>query len=172
MSERGSAKTSMRQLAQECGLNVAAIYHYFESKDALLAAVVDERQYGTRIREVPTIDPSLPADERLRLIFGEVWRGALEEEAVWRLLLGEGIRGEPAVLPVGRNLLDVIVPGLTEWLAVSIPEIEVPAAAAETVASTLFFGFVRHIFEPTLPVDEIEKRSADNLAGAIFGSAR
>ena len=40
MSDQGAAKTSMRQLARECGINVATLYHYFESKDALLAAVI------------------------------------------------------------------------------------------------------------------------------------
>src|SRR4051812_26722313 len=44
MSEQGAGRTSMRQLAAACGLNVAAIYHYFPSKDALLAAVIDERR--------------------------------------------------------------------------------------------------------------------------------
>ena len=28
MSEQGAAKTSMRQLARECGINVATLYHY------------------------------------------------------------------------------------------------------------------------------------------------
>ena len=68
MSEHGSAKTSMRMLAKECGLNVAAIYHYFESKDALLAAVIDERQYGAHLAEIPEIPPSMPAGELLGLI--------------------------------------------------------------------------------------------------------
>jgi len=46
MSEHGAATTSMRQLAKACGLQVAALYHYFESKDALLAAVVAAAREG------------------------------------------------------------------------------------------------------------------------------
>ncbi|MCB0970444.1 MAG: helix-turn-helix transcriptional regulator, partial [Acidimicrobiales bacterium] len=61
-SAQGSAKTSMRELARECGLNVAAIYHYFESKDALLAAVIDERRYEARLAdEIPDLPADLPA---------------------------------------------------------------------------------------------------------------
>lgn len=52
----------MRLLARECGLNPAAIYHYFESKDALLAAVIDERR-GARLAEVPR-HPRRPAAGR------------------------------------------------------------------------------------------------------------
>ena len=39
MSERGAAGMSMRQLASACGVQVAAIYHYFESKDAIYDAM-------------------------------------------------------------------------------------------------------------------------------------
>ncbi len=76
---------SMRALANECGVQVAAIYHYFDSKDALLAAVVDERRYGARLTDPIPLDASTPPDERLRELFLHVWRGALAEEEVWRL---------------------------------------------------------------------------------------
>src|SRR5207244_2696536 len=141
---------SMRLLAKECGLNVAAIYHYFDSKDALVAAVVDERRYGARLAEVPEIDPTLPAPERLALIFREVWEGALAAERIWRVLLGEGSRGEPAVMPVGRNLLGFIGPGLADWLRLSIPEIDAPDAVAHILIGQMFLGFVQHIYEPEL----------------------
>ena len=48
MSERGAAGTSMRRLADACGLNVATIYHYFPSKADVLRAVIEERRYGER----------------------------------------------------------------------------------------------------------------------------
>ena len=48
MSAEGSAAMSMRQLALACGVQVAAIYHYFPSKDALLQSVFEERRYDTR----------------------------------------------------------------------------------------------------------------------------
>ena len=53
MSERGSSAMSMRQLAQACGVQVAAIYHYFPSKDELLRSVVEERRYSSRLVEMP-----------------------------------------------------------------------------------------------------------------------
>jgi len=171
MSEHGSAKTSMRQLARECGLNVAAIYHYFESKDALLAAVIDERQYGARLAEIPEIPADLPAAERLALIYRTVWEGALAEEPIWKLLLGEGLRGEPAVLSVGQSLLDVTRPGLTAWIEVAIPDVVAPpAAVTDLMLGQLFAGFVRHIFDPALDIAVIERDSADALVAALFAA--
>lgn len=169
MSEHGSAKTSMRLLARECGLNVAAIYHYFESKDALLAAVIDERRYEARLAEIPEIPPHLAPGDRLLVIYRTIWQGALAEEAVWRLLLGEGIQGESAALPVGRSLLEVFGPGLTSWIRTAIPEIAEPAAVADLVVGQLFAGFVHHIFDPAVDLDEIEQRGGEALRRALFG---
>lgn len=168
IATHGAAKMSMRQLARACGLNVAAIYHYFDSKDALVTAVVDERRYGARLAEVAEIDPSLPPDERLRLMFHEIWQGALAEERVWRVLLGEGLRGEPAVLPVGRALLDVLIPGVAEWVRVTIPEADDPGAVAHLLLGQMFTGFIRHIFEPDLDPSEIEDRAVGSLVAVVL----
>ena len=168
IAAHGTAKMSMRMLAKDCGLNVAAIYHYFESKDALVAAVVDERQYGTRLAEIPEIDPALPAPDRLELMFREVWVGALAEEPVWRVLMGEGVRGEPVVLPVGKGLLDVIGPGIAQWLEQSIPEIDHPDAVAQMLLGQLFSGFLRHIFEPDLDTELIRRDATAALRAIVF----
>lgn len=167
MSELGSTKMSMRQLARECGLNVAAIYYYFESKDALLTAVIDERRYGARLAVIPQIDPSLPPQDRLAIVFATVWDGALAEEPVWRLLLGEGLRGEPAALPVGRGLLEVFRPGLADWLDSAIPEVQSPDAVTDLLIGQLFAGFVRHIFDPDTPLTTIRDEAGRSLAKSV-----
>lgn len=168
IASNGASGMSMRMLAKDCGLNVAAIYHYFDSKDALVAAVVDERQYGARLAEIPEIDPSLPAPDRLERMFREIWEGALAEEPVWRVLLGEGLRGEAMVLPVGKDLLDVIGPGLTEWLRISLPEANEPEAVAQMLIGQLFAGFLRHIFEPDLDTEVIREQATVALVAIVF----
>jgi AcrR family transcriptional regulator len=169
MSEHGSAGTSMRLLAKECGLNVAAIYHYFESKGALLAAVIDERRYGARLAEVAPLPPGLSPAERVRHVYHEVWEGALAEEPVVRLLLGEGVRREPSALPVGQGLLATMAEGLEAWLAAELPELAVPpATAAELVVGQLFSGFVRRIFDPALDPAVIERAGAEALVAVLL----
>ncbi|HQF93541.1 MAG TPA: TetR/AcrR family transcriptional regulator [Microthrixaceae bacterium] len=169
IASNGASGMSMRMLAKDCGLNVAAIYHYFDSKDALVAAVVDERQYGARLAEIPEIDPSLPAPDRLERMFREIWEGALAEEPVWRVLLGEGLRGEAMVLPVGKDLLDVIGPGLTEWLKIALPEASEPEAVAQMLIGQLFAGFLRHIFEPDLDTEIIRRQATVALTAVVLG---
>ena len=171
MSEQGAAATSMRQLAGACGVRVAALYHYFESKDALLAAVIAERNYGRRMAETLQlgVDRTAPPEERLRAVFTEMWEGALEEESVWRLLLGEGIRSEPSALPVGRDLLGTVLPGVALFVREWIPELDDPDAAGEVLVSQMFLGFLRHMFDPDADVDVLGRERADVLVRVLLG---
>jgi len=176
MSANGAAGMSMRQLAAACGVQVAAIYHYFDSKDALLAAVVAERQYGTRLADPLPLDPDAPPADRLRDLFLYVWKGALDEEAIWRLILGEGIRGEQAVIPVGRDLLTLVEDAARDWVRLVVPEIDRPDTVAALLVGQLLSGFVRRVFAVDSEVgvvsadsDRIAEESADALAAAVFG---
>ena len=150
----------MRKLAAACDVNVAALYYYFPSKAALFAAVVEERQYGSRIATIPLVDPHLPVEERLHQLFIDVWRGAMEEQPVWRLLLGEGLRSEPDALPVGSELLHTLPAGLAAWLAQSIPELTDSVVAAEAFVAQLFSGFIHHILQPESDVDGLAEHHA------------
>jgi AcrR family transcriptional regulator len=174
MSERGSAAMSMRQLAQACGVQVAAIYHYFPSKDELLRSVVEERRYSSRLVEelvgdTPGLDPSASASQRLRAVFEVFWQGAMDEEPVLRLLLGEGLRNQPVALPTGSALLAVFHAGVAGYLERFVPELDDHDVVAQLVVAQVFSGFIRHIFEPALPVDSIAADQAAVLVQAVLG---
>jgi AcrR family transcriptional regulator len=167
MSAHGSTGMSMRQLAAACGVQVAAIYHYFPSKDALLAAVVAERQYGSRLADPLPVDADASPEERLRELFLVVWQGAIEEEAIWRLLLGESLRGEPAVQPVGLALLDLLGPATTEWVKRFVPEATDAEAVGQVLVGQMFTGFIRMMFDPDLDRSTIANDAADALVRAV-----
>ena len=164
MSAHGSARMSMRQLARACGVNVAAIYHYFESKDTLLEAVIDERRYSTRLAvDVPPLDKRWSPQRRLRAMFHAVWEGALAEEPIWRLVLVEGLAGTEASLPAGRRLLTMSQDGFAAWIGAEIPEIATPDAVAELMVSQLLLAILQHIYSPEASTAEIGARLADSL---------
>jgi AcrR family transcriptional regulator len=167
MSEHGAAGMSMRKLANACGVQVAAIYHYFDSKDALVAAVVAERQYGSRLADALPVDPDANLETRIQQLFVAVWEGALEEESIWRVLLGEGLRGEPAVLPVGRSLLELLEPAFADWVRRWLPEVAQPDAVGEIMVAQLLGGFVRHTFQPELDTGLIGREAAATLAAVV-----
>jgi AcrR family transcriptional regulator len=167
MSERGATGMSMRQLANACDLQVAAIYHYFPSKDALLAAVVAERQYGSRLEDPLPVDPDAPPAERLTDVFVQVFEGALSEQSIWRLLIGEAMRGESTVLPVGQELLALLQPAAADWVVRAVPELANPDDLAQLVVGQLLTGFIRTVFEPDVDPRTIALQVAAPLAALV-----
>lgn len=169
MSEQGSAAASMRQLAAACGLNVATIYHYFPSKADLLRSVMEERRYGERLSlDAPPLRPEVPARERLTALLEWLWANALEEEDVWRLLVGESLRGEEAAATSASELVDVLAQALEVWLADGFPELtdEVPVVA-RVIRGQVFALVVEHLALGAVTPTVARARAAE-LAGLIF----
>ncbi len=167
MSERGAAGTSMRRLASACDLQVAAIYHYFPSKDALLAAVVAERQYGARLADPLPIDPGAAPGERLTTVFVTVFEGAMEEQSIWRVLIGEAMRGESTVVPVGRDLITLLEPAAVGWVTEAVPELSNPQDLAQLMVGQMLTGFIRTVFEPDTDHRTIALECARPLAALV-----
>jgi AcrR family transcriptional regulator len=168
MSEQGAGATSMRQLARACGLNVAAIYHYFPSKADLLRSVIEERQYNLRLRELPVLDRGLPPQKLLAGLIEEMWLGSIAEEPIWRLLLGESLRGEENAVAVSAELLHAIEQALSVWLAELFPELEARAeAAVALIMGQLYTAFMEHLFLPDRDLLEVRRR-AELIASLVF----
>lgn len=149
MADQGAGSTSMRQLAKACDLNVAGIYHYFPSKADLLRSVIEERQYAIKLSELPDIALDVPPRDLLAGLVVEMWRGAQAEEQIWRLLLGEGLRGDETAVAVGRELLEAIEASLEEWIVRLFPEhADRTDAMVAIVTSQLLSFFVEQLFRP------------------------
>jgi AcrR family transcriptional regulator len=173
MSSQGSAGASMRQLAAACGLNVATIYHYFPSKADLLRSVMEERRYGERLgTELPDLDPAIPAQARLAGLFEWLWENALGEEAVWRLLIGEALRGEDAATASAAEVVEALAATLETWLVQGFPELSGdPRPLAELIRGQVFALVVEH-----LALGEVSpaaaRHRAEVLAALVFPEAR
>lgn len=169
MSEQGSAGASMRQLAATCGLNVATIYHYFPSKADLLRSVIEERRYGERlVDDAPAIDASLPPRARLAALLEWLWANALDEEAVWRLLIGESIRGEEAAAATATLVVDALAAALEMWLADGFPELDGDRAALARIIRGQVFAFVVEHLALGAVTPQVARRRADELAALVF----
>ena len=58
----GFTRTSMAELAGACGVSKALLYHYFDSKEALLFDIL--KVYLNDLETAITIDPALAASPR------------------------------------------------------------------------------------------------------------
>ena len=171
MAEQGSVGASMRQLAAACELNVATLYHYFPSKADLLEAVVRERRYGERLEiDPPPIDLTAPVRDRLVTLLDWLWDNALEEQAVWRLLVGEAVRGEVAATQAALEVVELLGSTLEQWLMTGFPELDGNVAApARVIRGQVFALVVEHLALGGVPAEVAHER-AEELAAVLFPS--
>ena len=168
MSEQGSAGASMRQLAAACNLNVATLYHYFPSKADLLRSVIAERRYGERLAsEIPPVDPRKPPRERLAGLLEWLWSNALAEEAVWRLLVGEGIRRDETAVASTAEVVEALAVALEHWLRDGFPEISDPAVVARVIRGQVFAFVVEHLALGAVSPAGAKERARE-LASVVF----
>ncbi len=169
MSEQGSAGASMRQLAAASGLNVATIYHYFPSKADVLRSVTAERRYGERLStDAPPMDPNLPPRERLVGVLEWIWANALDEETVFRLLVGEALRGEEAAITSARDVVDALAATIEAWLTDGFPEHTGDAGAlARVLRAQVLALVIEHLALGAVTV-EVARQRAEELASVVF----
>ncbi|UWQ24195.1 TetR/AcrR family transcriptional regulator [Leisingera aquaemixtae] len=84
-AEAGYDRASMTQLARECGISKANIYHYYDSKDAVLFGLLDTYLSDLRDRVCEVELDGYGPQERLRRIVSEIllaYQGADHEHQV------------------------------------------------------------------------------------------
>ncbi|MBY6068716.1 TetR/AcrR family transcriptional regulator [Leisingera aquaemixtae] len=84
-ADSGYDRASMTQLARECGISKANIYHYYDSKDAVLYGLLDTYLCELRDRVCGVDLEGLGTEDRLRRIVSEImlaYQGADHEHQV------------------------------------------------------------------------------------------
>jgi AcrR family transcriptional regulator len=71
-AEAGYDRASMTQLARECGISKANIYHYYDSKDAVLFGLLDTYLCELRDRVCGVQVADLTPDDALRQVVAEI----------------------------------------------------------------------------------------------------
>jgi AcrR family transcriptional regulator len=162
---------SMRRLADACGLNVATIYHYFPSKAGLLTQVIAHRSYEELLSTLPPVATTGTPRERLRDLLRWLWSQVMDQEDMWRLLLGESLRGEPQAMQSAAALSDVFEQGLEHWLAELFPDVELDHARAARVLRAVVYGFIveQLPLEPDQRVGVVDARADDVAASLLPG---
>jgi hypothetical protein len=95
-----------------------------------------------------------------------LWWASLEEEVVWRLLVGESLRGEPAARVEAEALVSALDDVLPAWLAEVVPELGGRATAvARLVRAQLFSLVVEHL--ALGPDDDRARDRIDDLVAAV-----
>jgi AcrR family transcriptional regulator len=84
-AQKGFARATNKDIAREAGITPGLIYHYFDSKEALLKAIIEGRSPLRIINALPPQALAMPPEVFLRFIVMQVL-GILEEENFVQLI--------------------------------------------------------------------------------------
>ena len=96
-AQRGYAQTTIRHIAAEAGISIGLMYHYFDSKEALLQAVFEKCMAvlsGVLVEAYRGSEPGRRIPNLLRAMFGMLE----EDRAFWTLF--QMLRGQPAIVAI------------------------------------------------------------------------
>jgi AcrR family transcriptional regulator len=83
-SQKGYSRATNKDIAREAGITPGLIYHYFENKEALFKAIIEERSPLKLINSLPQQVFTMPPDVFLRFLIIQVL-GIVEEERFGQL---------------------------------------------------------------------------------------
>lgn len=119
----GFDRASMAQLARECGISKANIYHYYDSKDALLYDILDNYLSTLRDRILGTNVEGLDPEARLHEVIRQILRayqGADHQHQVQLNALGALPEDQQAQM---RGYQRDMVRFLSDTIAAAAPEV-------------------------------------------------
>ena len=152
-AKRGFHQTSMHDISAEAGISVGLIYRYFESKDAVIAAMADghKREIHTLLesaRQAPTLLDALEIFFTAHCCAGE---SQLQSSFIVNLY-AEGSRN-PLIAQLVRDVLNTLISGVAELIAQSPEMRDAPAGMKPRQIAQLIFDTSRG----ALMRDAIEK---------------
>jgi AcrR family transcriptional regulator len=112
---KGYESTSVRDIVDAAGVAKGTFYYYFDSKQAILEAVVDELivHSATLIQEIAS-DPSLNATEKWKMALGAVgsWKADHKEELIALMRMMQSDENALLYYKVQNKTVETIAPEL------------------------------------------------------------
>ncbi len=144
MQTRGYERMSVQDVLDQLEASRGAFYHYFDSKQALLEAVI-ERMIDTGLDAVAPVvgDPNLTAIEKLQGVFGGIARWKTDRKALVLALLQVWISDDNAIVRekfrhgLSGRLAPTLSPIIEQGVREGIFQVESPDATAQVMVMLL-----------------------------------
>ncbi|MEO5722007.1 MAG: helix-turn-helix domain-containing protein [Chthoniobacterales bacterium] len=163
-AKRGFHQASMQDISKEAGISVGLIYRYFESKEAVIAAMAEEHKRDLhalleRARTAPTLLESLEI-----LLTAHCCEDAPQMHAAFVVDLFAEAGRNPAMADLVRSVLDTGDAGITDLIA-RAPEMRDPPhglsarEVTELILATSRGSMMRDVLDHShIPPDERRER--------------
>jgi AcrR family transcriptional regulator len=140
LQTKGYEAMSIQDLLEELGVSRGAFYHYFDSKQALLEAVVDRITDAALGAVEPVInDVSLPAADKLTRVFADIGRWKTARRALVLSLMEVWMSDENAIYreKIRQRLMTRLAPLLAQIVQQGIAEGAFTARSPQDTAMVL-----------------------------------
>jgi AcrR family transcriptional regulator len=169
-ARKGFSRATNKDIAREADVTPGLIYHYFERKESLLQAVLEERSPLSLLRSLPAQVMELPPTQFLPSLVLQVLKIVEGEQFVQiiRVILPE-LMHNPSILPVAPSVLQRAVNMLAAYLDQQMEQgklrrVEDSRLAAQTLMGSVI-GFVlrRQIFRDTQALEYSQEQLANTI---------
>ncbi|GCE48641.1 TetR family transcriptional regulator [Thermosporothrix hazakensis] len=168
-AHKGYSRATNKDIALEAGITPGLIYHYFESKEALLQAIINERSPLRVVRATSPTELEQPPEVFLRSLLLNVLHIIEGEQfiKIVRTVLPE-ILYNPAMQPVGSGIIDEEITFLSSYFErqMSIGKIRKadPRLAAQTLMGCVIGSVLRrHIFHDPQALQYTREQLVDSI---------
>jgi AcrR family transcriptional regulator len=105
-SERGFARTSVRDIAQVAGITDAAIYYHFASKRDLFEALIEERGFTSALAQLETIEITVGPMEAMQIGARNALSFIYQNRDLLKVLMVEAMSDDPVATEEYRMLVE------------------------------------------------------------------
>ncbi len=138
-SEKGFAGASVRDIAGSIGVTEGLLYHYFESKEALMHACWKERTWRAHLERILAGAEGLPVEQVLRELVTDLMRTLRQNGEMVRMCAGESQRS-PELAAWHRERIQENQRLIDEFLHARAARGEIRADAHMETAAGLLMG--------------------------------
>jgi AcrR family transcriptional regulator len=169
-ARRGYPATSMNQVAEQCGLSKATLYHYYRDKDALLVSIAETHVSVLQSIVDDALAQPLDPEARLRALVRGLLEAYADAQHAHRVLT-EDVRflsPEDQARILGKERR--VVEGFAQVVAALRPDLH--RAALSLPLTMLLFGMINWMFtwmrpDGSLTYEEMAPIVADLFLGGI-----
>jgi AcrR family transcriptional regulator len=173
-SQKGFARATNKDIAREAGITTGLIYHYFESKEAVLKAIIETRSPLHLVESLPPQLLEQPPAVFLRFLVLQVL-GIVERDQFVQLLrvFVPEIIHNPPMSQIGAGVLQRVLAFLSSYFTI---QMEVgtlrrtdPSLAAQTlIGCTMGFVLRRQLIRDELALTYSHEQIADAVIDTVL----
>jgi AcrR family transcriptional regulator len=173
-SHKGFTSATNKDIAREAGITPGLIYYYFESKEKLLEAIIEDRSPLRLVASPPEQIATMPPEDFLKFMIRRVLSIMEGENFVQfiRIMIPEVIRN-PEVTPIVAGVFERLIGFLTSYFESKMETGELRPSDASLAAQVFIgsmIGFLlrRHIIRDPLALQYSHEQIADAVVETVL----